>query len=218
MPRRKPLPAASLKVLEEHKINGSELALIRKNVYVDNVHGKGKGVRAKKMLQPWSYVGSLAGSVYDYDEWEAMQDRGSITGNYGMDLPDDKIVDIEVPMDQPGSPRLQRKHEHAVAHRINEPGPRQRVSAAFVLNHATRSDAPRMDVYTTRKVPKGREITIHYGDLYEPIRREHGYPAPKEDAAPTYNIDLDPTTGAPVWREQSLGPELTSVSSNETQT
>ena len=179
-------------VAETHIVTPEEAARLERDVRVVRIKNKGGGlgVRTNRALPKGTYVGSLAGNVYKYKEWQRLVDRGSLSGKYGMDLPRKHVVDIEEPMDRPGTPVMQTIEE-AVAHRINEPNPDEVTSAVWRLNGNVGGVADRMDVYTDRDLGKNQEILIHYGPHYHADMKEGDpgyYPAPSVEPKGAFRI------------------------------
>ena len=198
---RAPIALRKNTVREVHRISSREAAMLAETVYVAKTADKRQGVFAKEELPGGTYVGSMAGPVYSFSKWKGMKTGEQITGKYGMELPGGMMVDIEMPMNAPGSPRFHAEHEPAVAHMINEPSIMQTTSAVWVTNNATGGPVePRIDAYTYRTVAKGKEITVHYGDSYQGIRETEGYDAPREGQPQAYHIDLD-ARGNARWRQ-----------------
>ena len=203
-------------VAETHVVTPEEAAQLEQDVRVVRIKNKGGGlgVRTNRALPKGTYVGSLAGNVFKNKEWQRLVDRGSLSGKYGMDLARNHVVDIEEPMDRPGTPVFQ-KIEEAVAHRINEPNPNEVTSAVWRVNGNVGGVVNRMDVYTDRDLGKNQEILIHYGPGYHADMKEGDpgyYPAPSVEPKGAFRIRKGTDPRDPRWtRDLEDAPRLPSL-------
>ena len=203
-------------VAETHVVTPEEAAQLERDVRVVRIKNKGGGlgVRTNRALPKGTYVGSLAGNVYKNKEWQRLVDRGSLSGKYGMDLARRHVVDIEEPMDRPGTPVMQTIEE-AIAHRINEPNPDEMTSAVWRVNGNVGGVVNRMDVYTDRDLGKNQEILIHYGPGYHTGMKEGDpgyYPAPSVEHKGAFRIRKGTDPRDPRWtRDLEDAPRLPSL-------
>ena len=179
---RVPIDSRKNRVKGLQQVTTAEMARIHRNARLVHIPGKGQGVVARRDLPRRSLVGSLIGPVYTDNKWDRMVRAKQITGHYGMSLGGGKMVDLEVPMSSAGPPVFYPDHQAAFGFMFNEPGVNESVNGVFVHNYNLPDGmiAPRVDVYTHKRIPKGQEIMCHYGDTFADNR---DYAAP-QDARP----------------------------------
>lgn len=138
-------------------------------VAVKKVKGKGLGVVARKDIPAHTLLGPYPGKRYTSEEHQRRKRAGVATDEYatdfwtapvGEDISEDFVLD---PMDRDV---LQPEYEFVTPY-VNEPGVGQAPNMVWVWNFPRY----RLEMWTSRPVRKGEELTICYGAAY----RRRGY-------------------------------------------
>lgn len=136
-----------------------------KMVTLDSVDGKGLGVRAVEDIPQWTCLGPYPGKVYTMKDHMALKLQGAVDDQYAIEFWDST----------PGGPireglvvnpmldgRSLPDRYMCAAPFVNEPGPEGTPNLAWVWNFPKH----RVEMWTTRDVNKGEELTICYGQAY----------------------------------------------------
>lgn len=188
--KRKGIDIASAALPSTTKATHEEARQLQDILEVVDIKGKGMGVRAKRKLEPGTFVGVLPGFIYSKEEHEGLVQQGLLSDKYAIEgegMPKGKqkkghefVVNSQIP----GSDKLHPEFRASVGHFMNEPSKRQRqVPVSWVHNYAYHEDVPRLELYTNTTVPKGRELTIHYGKMYDRSALGYRKPLPKPPKA-----------------------------------
>lgn len=155
------------RVLAEYTLSPEQLRDIRSKVKLKLMPQKGLGLVARAALPADTRVGIYGGKVFSAKDHGQLVKRGDTTGKYSVDFftspgqggdkgRDDLIM-------EPGVGNgMQRRHANVLAAFINEPGVGQKPNVVWVRNYETNT----MELWTTRPVAKGEELTACYGNSY----------------------------------------------------
>lgn len=129
------------------------------------VKGKGTGVVATRDSPAWTPIGPYPGLVYTADDHARLVDAGVTDYEYAVEFWDSKpggAITETMILD----PRLRGDFVEgmlpSVTPFINEPAKKQRPNAAWVWNF----ERHRVELWTSRAVRQGEEVTICYGSAY----------------------------------------------------
>jgi hypothetical protein len=147
-------------------------------IEVANVPGKGRGVVAARNIQAMRFLGTYPGHIFTKAQHDAGVARGELALTYMWQfwdiLPDgtvseDARLDPAVVDPRTGTARMAPQFAGAVLPFVNEPSAPPRLArtaaanAAWVYNLPGRS----IDLWSTRGIRKGEEVTACYGEGYE---------------------------------------------------
>ena len=157
----------------EHVATEREQEQLQRRVLVKQMGlPKGKGVFARRDLPEGVLVGVLPGRVVPDKEHVRMAAQGVVSGRFCMETRDTAGRVYVVEPEDDYCMLAASRFESSVGHFVNEPAPGERLNAAWV--HNPEYDPERMDCYTIKAVPKGKEILVHYGSMYN---RKYRQPA-----------------------------------------
>lgn len=174
----------------------AEAREIGERVRVVDVPGKGKGVRAARKLPEGTFVGVMPGFLYTEAEYRDLVDGGELSDKWGMEVSGKQGTRVLSPQVRKGGDDVYKGFQSSIGHLFNEPGPRQKhVTCSWVHNHTKGKGMPRLELWTNRQVPEGRELTVSYGGKY---RRE--YPTPALQPPNAWDMVWD-AAGRAVWKD-----------------
>lgn len=172
------------RVLAEYTLSTQQLRDIRSKVKLKLMPGKGLGLVARVALPANTRVGIYGGKVYTAKDHGHLVKRGATTGKYSVDFftspgangskgQEDLIMEPGV------GDGMQRRHANVLAAFINEPGMGQIPNVVWVRNYETNT----IELWTTKAVAKGEELTACYGDGYA---RDYSTPCTAKPGAMHY--------------------------------
>jgi len=151
--------------LAEHHLTDAQVRDIASKVALRHIAGKGLGLVARRDLPPHTRVGVYGGKVYSAAAHRALTSAGGTTGKYSVDFyrrtRDGKVRSGYI-MDPGTGNTMHPRHANVLAAFINEPGVGQTPNVTWVRN----DDAGTMELWTTKAVKAGQELTACYGEDY----------------------------------------------------
>ena len=135
-------------------------------VTLQEVEGKGLGVTALVHLPAWTCLGPYPGKVYSMRAYRELKAQGAVDDEYAIEFwdarPGEKINEQFVINPMLARRSLPDKYMCAPPF-VNEPGPDQGApNLAWVWNFPRH----RVELWTTRDVRVGEELTVCYGQGY----------------------------------------------------
>jgi hypothetical protein len=128
-----------------------------------DIEGKGRGLVARRDVPAWTLVGPYPGRVYTYAQHGALKARGVCDDEYAVEFWDSRPggrIGETVVLD----PRVGGEFRYAgVTPFVNEPSASQRPNVVWVWNFPKH----RIELWTSRALRAGDELTVCYGDAYE---------------------------------------------------
>lgn len=203
--------------IKEVSATAAEETLFRQHVQVVKIPGKnGMGVRTRIDVPASTLVGVLAGKVRRSEDFEARLSLGQTSNTFAMEAPDKKdprklwVVDPEL-----GLSVIAPRFEASVAHRIDEPSPTQKHINCTWLHNLTfdKSSIPRIELYTNKHVPAGRELLAHYSTEYHNTKR--CYKGPKTNQPQPQRTRIIFRKGKVQWEDANAeweGSQMSEVS------
>lgn len=153
------------RVLAEHRLTGDQIRDVGSKVALRHISGKGLGLVARRALPAHTRIGVYGGKVYSASEHEQLTGSGATTGKYAIDF---------YKRSRDGKPRggyimdpgvrniMHPTHANVLAAFINEPASHQVPNVVWVRNY----ESDTMELWTTRAVRAGEEVTVCYGADY----------------------------------------------------
>lgn len=164
----------------EHKATEAEARLLDERVVLKDMGApKGNGVVAKRDLAKGEFVGVLAGVVLRERTHDRLVQSGVITGRYAMETRDSDLQTYVVEPESLHRFEPARRFRRSMGHFMNEPAPGERLNVAWAHNKAY--DPERIDCYTVKPVKAGKELLVHYGNVYD-----RKYKRPFQSPLPEY--------------------------------
>jgi hypothetical protein len=161
---RAPAPAAPAAVAEL-KLTPAQVREVGAKVALRALPGKGLGLVARRALRAHTRVGVYGGRVYPGAAHRRLVASGAVTGKYAIDFfaqgRGGKVED-DLIMEPGAGDAMDRRHANVLAAYVNEPGAGQVPNVVWVRNYG----AGTMELWTTRAVRRGEELTACYGTGY----------------------------------------------------
>ena len=153
------------KVLAEHRLTSDQIKDVGSKVSLRHIAGKGLGLVARRALPAHTRIGVYGGKVYTGKEHEHLTGSGATTGKYAIDFykrsRDGKARGGYI-MDPGVGNVMHPTHSNVLAAFINEPASDQVPNVVWVRNYTSNT----MELWTTRAVRAGDEVTVCYGTDY----------------------------------------------------
>lgn len=148
-------------------LSAGDVSRSRQLVRVDTVPVKGKSLVARRDIPAWTMIGAYPGTRYTLQRFVKRREQGLTDGKFGVDfwkasgatgaLSTKYVID---PGDATGT--LLPEFANAVAPLVNEPDPGQAPSLVWVWN----VPKYRIEMWSSKPIRAGEELTICYGDGY----------------------------------------------------
>ncbi len=153
------------KVLAEHRLTADQIKDVASKVALRHITGKGLGLVARRALPAHTRIGVYGGKVYSSSEHEQLTGSGATTGKYAIEFykrSSNGRARGGYIMDPGVGNVMHPTHANVLAAFINEPAVDQVPNVVWVRNYTTNT----MELWTTRAVRAGEEVTVCYGDEY----------------------------------------------------
>lgn len=129
------------------------------------IPGKGWGVVARRDIPKWTLIGPYPGIVSTEEEHEALKLKGVADDEYAVEFwssfPGGPISEHMI-LNPRFRGRMLSTFRKSITPFVNEPDTRKRPNVAWVWNFPKH----RIEMWTARRVKKGEELTICYGQYY----------------------------------------------------
>lgn len=153
------------KALAEHRLTTDQVRDVGSKVALRHIRGKGLGLVARRGLAAHTRIGVYGGKVYSSADHQRLTSRGVTSGKYAVDFykrtRQGRVRDQYV-MDPGVGDVMAKKHANVLAAFINEPAQGQKASVVWVRNYPAHT----LELWTTRAVRAGEELTACYGAEY----------------------------------------------------
>lgn len=150
----------------EHKASPSEEVMLEERVCLKDMGPpKGMGLVARRDLEKGEFVGVLAGRVLPDKTHDKLVNSGVITGRYAMETRDKELKTYVIEPEVAYRFHAARRFRKSMGHFINEPAPGERLNVAW--SHNPKYDPERIDCYIAKPIKAGKELLVHYGNIYD---------------------------------------------------
>lgn len=147
--------------------------------YITSIKNKGLGVRAKIKIAKGKQVAVFPGWVIDGD-------TSTYAWNQYRLLSDGTVKeDVSIDVADPNTQVVDPQFAHYIGPRVNEPDAGKSPNLEVVYNFT--KNPPTVEYWSARTIKKGEELTVCYGNSYEPFR--HGYVGCEQVAKYLYTIN-----------------------------
>ena len=153
------------KFLAEKRLRREDVEDVAVKVALKRIPNKGLGLVARRAMPANTRIGVYAGKVFTAAAHQRLADLGVTTGKYSVDFfrrgPKGAVRDGYV-MDPGVGDSMHPTHSNVLAAFINEPAADQVPNTLWVRNY----DRDTMELWTSRPVRRGEELTACYGPDY----------------------------------------------------